>query len=307
MVDILMATYNGEMYVEQQIQSILKQTYTDWRLYIRDDGSKDKTNTILKEYQLKYPEKIVLIEDEEKGLGAKLNFGRLLSYSNSEYCMFCDQDDVWNDAKIEICLNKMKKIESKYSSKMPILVNTNLKVVDNNLETINESFWDYQQIDGVNTEIGKLIVENNVTGCTMFMNKALVNKSIELPEECLMHDWWIALVATAIGKRAVIEDATMLYRQHNMNEVGASDAKSLLFILSKLEKDKINDSINKSIKQANKFYEMYKSELTEKDRECLYKFINIRKHNLLKRKFIAIKNKFYKSSLKRRIGYLLFI
>ena len=100
MVDILMATYNGGKYIAEQIDSILNQNYNDWKLYIRDDGSKDNTVNIVKEYIEKYPDKIILIEDGRRNLGPKLNFGELLKISKSEYCMFCDHDDVWMEDKV---------------------------------------------------------------------------------------------------------------------------------------------------------------------------------------------------------------
>ena len=307
MIDILMATYNGEKYIEEQINSILSQTYSSWKLYIRDDGSTDNTVDILKKFKHQYPKKIILVKDQHTGLGAKMNFAELLKYSTSEYCMFSDQDDVWLDNKISLCLNKMKEAEKKYGKSTPILVNTDLKVVNEDGNIINDSFWKYQQLNGECIDINKLIVENNVTGCTMFMNKSLVKYSLNIPNECVMHDWWIALIASAIGKRVIVNEGTILYRQHGNNEVGAKDAKSLGFLLSKFNKNEINKSINKSILQAEKFYQIYGDKLNQDDKIYLERFVNIRNEKLINRKMIAINNGFYKNSLKRRLGYLLFI
>jgi glycosyltransferase involved in cell wall biosynthesis len=111
MVDILMATYNGEKYIRQQLDSILSQTYEQWLLYIRDDGSTDNTVEIINNYIKKYPDKIILINDEKKGLGAKLNFGETMKFSKNDYTMFVDQDDVWMNYKISKSLDIMEKQE----------------------------------------------------------------------------------------------------------------------------------------------------------------------------------------------------
>ena len=307
MIDILMATYNGEAYIKEQIDSILNQTYKEWKLYIRDDGSTDNTVKIIKEYVLKYNDRIILIEDGMSGLGAKANFLELMKYSTNDYCMFSDQDDVWLENKIDISLNRMKETEEKYGNNTPILVNTDLKVVDENKFIINESYWDYQQLCGQETRLNKIIVENNVTGCTMLLNRSLLKKSLDMPKEAIMHDYWINLIAVAFGKREIISEPTILYRQHSNNEVGASNTKSINYLISKLNKNDIDKSICKSIGQANKFYSLYGYDLNDSDKEYLEKFINIKNSNLLKRKIIAIKNGFFKYSTKRKIGYILFI
>ena len=136
MIDILMATYNGGKYISEQINSILNQTYKEWTLYIRDDGSKDNTVDIIDDYCKKYPGKIIRIKDDKLGLGAKLNFSELMKYSKSNYCMFADQDDVWLNTKIEDTMNKMIEAENIHGKETPILVHTDLKVVDGNLNII---------------------------------------------------------------------------------------------------------------------------------------------------------------------------
>ena len=140
MIDILMATYNGERYISEQIESILNQTYKNWKLYIRDDGSKDNTISIIRDFEKQYPNKIILVKDKKNGLGAKCNFAELMKYSKQEYCMFSDQDDIWIDNKIEKTLEKMKQAEKKYSKKTKNFEHTELKVIDVELKDINDSY-----------------------------------------------------------------------------------------------------------------------------------------------------------------------
>ncbi|MDU3338237.1 glycosyltransferase family 2 protein [Paraclostridium bifermentans] len=307
MVDVLMATYNGEDYIEEQIESILNQSYTKWKLYIRDDGSTDNTLQIIEKFSIKYPEKIFLVKDDKKGLGAKGNFKELMRYSSNDYCMFSDQDDIWLKDKIEKSFEKIKSLEELYGIDTPILVHTDLRVVDENKKIINNSFWKYQNLNPNNIQLRKLLVENIVTGCTMIINKPLLNLSKNIPKESVMHDSWIALVASAKGKVYSLDEQTILYRQHSKNEVGAKSVKGIGFIQKNLNQEKINLSINNSIGQASKLYEIFNEELTETDKQILKTFKNIRKHRYLKRKYIVIKYKFYKNDFKRRLGYLIFI
>ena len=118
-IAILMATYNGEKYLREQIDSLLAQTCCDWTLYIQDDGSKDATLDIIKSYD---DERIVLVDVGLTRQGACMNFMSLLNMVESEYYMFCDQDDVWFEDKVELSYMRMKEEELKYGIDRPILV-----------------------------------------------------------------------------------------------------------------------------------------------------------------------------------------
>lgn len=254
-VYILMATYNGEKYLKEQIDSILNQTYKNWRLIIHDDNSTDNTLNLIKEYVEKYPEKIILIDDDISTGGAKENFAYLLNKidDNFDYIMFSDQDDVWFENKIELTLNKMIETERKYSKK-PILVHTDLKVVDENLNVIAESMIRYQKIDINNQKYIKfLALENVVTGCTVMINKYLYNLVLNIPKEAIMHDWWIALVA--LKNNGIIEFLnipTILYRQHTNNDTGAKRIDKKYYFKKLLCIKEIIRGYNRLIKQTKK-------------------------------------------------------
>lgn len=299
MVDILMATYNGEKYIAEQIDSILNQNYEDWKLYIRDDGSNDKTLEIIKKYIYNYPEKIILIEDSKKNLGVKLNFTELMKYSESDYCMFCDQDDVWLKDKITLTLNNMIDMESKYGKDTPILVHTDLKVVDTKLNILNESFWNFININPTRNNLNQLLVENTVTGCTAMINKSLRILSSDIPNECVMHDWWLAIIASTMGKICVVNDATILYRQHLNNQIGAR-RKS---VLEKFKNTKIDFNNN----QVKVFLDMYDLKLSNEQKEILHKFFMLDKANFIKRRYIFLKNKYFWNNKVRNIKVFLFM
>ena len=139
-VTILMATYNGEKYLCEQLNSILKQTHTNWRLVISDDGSTDATLSILQKYQSEFTDKITLLPADCRFGSAKGNFLHLLKQSPPGYAMFCDQDDIWDNDKIEKTLAALKQMETDAARNCPLLVFTDLCVVNADLQPIATSF-----------------------------------------------------------------------------------------------------------------------------------------------------------------------
>ena len=222
MLHILLSTYNGERYLSEQLDSILAQTYTEWRLYIRDDGSKDETLCIARDYAKK-DHRIVLMEDCDN-LGACRSFERLLQVcGDADYFAFADQDDVWNPNKIEICMSAMRKAEQIYPNR-PIVVHTDLKVVNEKLQEIAPSFWKYSNIrpDIVDENPRYLAIGNSVTGCAMLFNRAARIASLPFPTTVYMHDAWIALVTASHGGKVIpLSIMPIAYRQHCNNVLGA--------------------------------------------------------------------------------------
>lgn len=256
-IAILMATYNGEKYICQQIDSILSQTCKDWELYIHDDGSTDNTIAAVESYVEKYPDKIHLIDGKSTG-GAKYNFFYLFGQVEAPYYMTCDQDDVWLDKKIELTYDKMLTIENK--ADVPCLVYTELRVVDSELNTIADTMSKYQSLDCHKRTINQFILQNSVTGCTMMVNRALRDKMLRIIDidNTIMHDWWAALVAAQFGKTAFIDEATILYRQHGDNSLGALGINKLSYIVRRVwQKNQIQESMRLGRLQAREFAKTY--------------------------------------------------
>ena len=226
-IKILLATYNGQEYLAEQIDSILAQSNQDWQLLVRDDGSDDDTVCIIKDYANRLPDKIRLIKDDGNRLGANLNFGKLLEQASAEYIMFSDQDDVWLPNKIEMELNAMKAAEQVYPD-TPILIHTDLKVTDSELNTIADSMWIYQKIfPEAGNDLNGVMAQNVVTGCTIMINKKARAVSIPIPDEAIMYDWWLALNVCRHGKIIYVSIPSVLYRQHSRNQVGAKKARKI--------------------------------------------------------------------------------
>lgn len=230
---ILMATYNGERYLQEQIESLYAQTEKNWTLYVQDDGSTDATLSILEDNRRRHSN-IVLLDSGQSGLGAKDNFLTMLKRTDADYYMFCDQDDVWLPQKIEVTLQRVRAIEDK-NPKCPVVACTDLYVVNKNLEIIAPSLWKYEGIRPkyLNT-FERLAVVNLATGCTMMLNRQAKEHTIYPAPKALMHDAWIiGCISAANGVIEAIETPLIYYRQHGANCVGAvSDQENT--ILKKL-------------------------------------------------------------------------
>jgi len=295
LVDILMATYNGKKFICEQIESILSQSFDNWHLYINDDNSADSTLKIIKEYETKYPEKIT-VSKSAFPLGAKGNFFRLTEFSKSEYIMFCDQDDVWKADKIEKTLKLMQNTENG-NKNIPVLVHTDLCVVDENLKVINPSYFKLSRIKN-KTDLNRAIVQNCVTGCTMMVNKALLKLVGNDNKSIIMHDWWLYLIASSFGKIAFLNEQTILYRQHTKNEVGAKGLKYR-------KKDDLKNSLIKTYNQAECFYNIFKDILTDTQKKLLQEYIDLPKYSKIKKIRTTLKYRFFKHSFLRKIIHLL--
>ena len=221
-VQVLLATYNGEAYLSQQIESILAQTGTKVHLLVSDDGSTDGTLAILQHYAVSDPDRVSLLPAQAGSGHPKWNFLSLLASSNADYVAFADQDDVWLPQKLQRSMAAMHALVREHGYAVPLLVFTDMKVVDRNLQPLADSFWANQQIDPQRIHsLRNLLVQNVVTGCTSVLNRALVTQCLSMPAGAAMHDWWAALVVCALGQAAVLHEPTVLYRQHGGNAVGA--------------------------------------------------------------------------------------
>ncbi len=217
-IDILMATYNGEKYLREQIESILNQTYKNIRLIISDDCSTDKTREIIKEYEKK--DKRIISYFQEKNLGYVKNFNFLLTKVENPIYMLSDQDDIWLPIKVEHTYNFMQKTNAD-------LVFTDLTVVDENENIINDSFNNLMKLTKkINKTIGtyKLAyLYNCVTGCTIMSKKEKLKDILDIPTNSkhIFHDHWIALTNSINGNVKYLPEPLIKYRQHGDNQVGA--------------------------------------------------------------------------------------
>lgn len=261
MVSILMAVYNGETYLQEQLSSIEGQTVKDWNLIVRDDGSSDQTKEIIREFAGRVSQKVTLLEADSGEHGAKYNFFALLNETQDSYIMFCDQDDIWKKDKIEKTVARMQFIEEQAPG-TPVLVHTDLEVVDAKGNTISKSFFDSANLNK-NPSTAQLLLQNHVTGCTLMINKALLsyvqNLEMSYIDASIMHDYWLTLVAKLFGRIDFLPDTTIYYRQHGNNSVGAKNSKSIGYLWKRLQDGKLEykQSMQDSYAQVSAFVSCY--------------------------------------------------
>ena len=212
-VTILLSTYNGSRFLQQQLDTLYAQSYPHIRILVRDDGSSDSTVVLLQSEQAKG--RIELLKGNGN-LGPALSFFELLknaASTDTEFIAFCDQDDVWHPDKIARAVAKLKKV----SDDVPALYCSRVKLVDEGLMHIG-----YTDLPG-KIGFGNALVESVAIGCSMVLNRNAIDLvCANLPSRVVMHDWWCYLVVSCFGEVIFDEEATLKYRQHGSNAIGVA-------------------------------------------------------------------------------------
>ena len=219
-VAILLSTYNGSRYLSEQLHSLRSQTYQDWSLWVRDDGSTDDTLSILDRYA-RMDNRIHVLASDDRHLGSCQSFGRLLEQVSADYLLFCDQDDIWLTDKVARLVGEAKALEQRLGIEHPILIHSDLRLMGARGEPWKGTLMRAQKLHPLGEEpLKTLLVQNVVTGCASLINRALQRLVVPFPREAVMHDWWVALVAASAGTIHFFDVPTVLYRQHEDNEIG---------------------------------------------------------------------------------------
>lgn len=293
-VDILLATYNGENFLRKQLDSILQQSFEDFQIIIRDDLSKDNSLKIIDEYKKKYVDKIKVLDSNEN-LGATQNFNALLEASTAPFVFFSDQDDVWQKDKLEKSFKLLKTNEN-----IPCMVFSDLGLIDENDQSISASLYKRENINPYRTKTNQLLMQNVPYGCTIGINSKLKEKITPIPKEALLHDHWIALSASLLGSIFFIEKPTIQHRIHSKNTSRAESIhrkeqdKSLS---SKLQNSNFNHYLSKQCEQAEMLLTRFGDEITDTQRQLLLDFVQLKNTKGFERKYLILKNKFFKHKL----------
>lgn len=301
-IAIIMAAYNGEKFIGDQIESIMNNTCQDFVLHICDDGSIDRTLDICEQYASRYPDKIE-IHKNKQNLKVVKNMLFWTVAIDANYYMFCDQDDYWNRDKIKKSYDYIKSLENENIGR-PIAIFSDAEVVNERLETIHPSFQKHEMLSSFKLELKDLLMENKLLGCSVMFNNAVREKlkvMEEVPNEIIMHDWWIGLIGAAFGKVVYLDEPLLKYRQHGDNEVGSLGA--IGYILTNINKLKLQRKLLYDLfKQAEAFLRVYWNYLDINQREYLSEFSNFYKKSFIERRVTMIKNGYRKTGLIRNIG-----
>lgn len=306
LVRILLASYQGEAYLRQQLDSLLTQDYDAVEIVVSDDGSRDASPQILEEYAQAWPGRVIHHRSGRRFGSSQAHFLYLLrQFGDAPYVMFCDQDDVWHPDKVSRTLREMQRLCP--DPAVPALVHTDLRVVDQDLREIAPSFLRFSALDGSRIALNQLLVQNVVTGCTVMVNRALVQRfcgAAETPD-VLMHDWYLALLAAACGRIGYLDEATIDYRQHGGNVVGAKNARSPAYLLKRLCSRDARDAFRDTTAQAASLLAAYGDAMPEEARALCRDFASLPRLPKLSRIRCCRRCGFWKQGLPRRIGQLI--
>lgn len=292
---IILSTYNGEKFLEDQLISLKNQT-SPFELLVRDDGSTDRTLDILNDWKDKLSLRIL----SGPNISPVNSFNVLLQMlpDEAEYIFFCDQDDIWENDKIEKSVKMLKDQELLLGKHTPILFHSDLSVIDEKGKFISKSFWKFQNINfRFGMHLNRLVMQNTVTGCSACMNISLLRLVKEIPQEAKMHDWWVALVACCYGRIISTEFPLIRYRIHRNNVVGGREVsflrilKTLALFISYVKKWKAENYSR--IIQAQRFYEIYEATLPAPQKKLLEKFIISANSKFVIRKFLQYRFQYY--------------
>lgn len=343
MITVLVASYNGSRYIKQQLDSILAQDEKDIHILVSDDCSADGSGELLKEYEERHRDRILVLFRRKPSGGAAAHFLKLLKLmadaahgpeeqpqhgsllpeyevtksqlahlgrlAGADYFMLSDQDDVWLPQKARMLSDKMKEMEGEPGhSRLPLLVHSDLTVTDEELRPIADSFFRYQKISPERTRLPQLLVQNNVTGGAVMLSRSMLPYLQEIPGVCLMHDAWLALIASCFGEIGWVDRPLYYYRQHGGNTLGAEKGDNLDSVRARVKDGgSARENYRKMFGQAECFYHMFRSCLNREQQETLEAFIRLPRCGRLGKMGLMVKYGFTKNTLVRTLGQMLFI
>ncbi|GGR08719.1 glycosyltransferase family 2 protein [Deinococcus ruber] len=299
-VAVLLSSYNGEKYISHLIETILGQTYKNFDLYIRDDGSKDFTLEKIEKY--KKLDKRVHFVESQGNLGSSGSFLELLYQVEADVYFFADQDDSWLSNKIETFLD----LYIDENNKTPVLMFSDLEVVDDNLNIIDKSFFKYQNINPIHAfSLATAIAQNSVTGCAMMINRELAIKMCHFKnsKNIIMHDWLALIIANLYGKVIFIEESTIKYRQHSYNVIGAKPWSIEFIIKAAGSPQSLRKRIKLTVLQANEIYNTFITDSHLPGYNTLKSYASILSYKKPKKLFILNKYGIKKSGMLRNLAF----
>lgn len=306
LVVVLLATFNGSPYLRQQLDSIAAQSHRHWQLVVADDDSQDDTLSIVQNFSEDHPNRVRILRGGAVG-SARANFFRLLNAAGpAPYFAFCDQDDVWSPDKLEVLVRRCQQLQTQRGD-APCLVYSDLAVVDAQLGLLNHSFMNQVRAHPYGITYKTLLTENAIPGCAMLFSATLADvfRANEFDQsKAIMHDWWIALLASTLGHLSYVPTPLVNYRQHATNTLGSVHRSGPAFIFSKLFRGDRSAALQ-SYWQASAFLTAYGDLLGPAHHAEIYAFASLRHRRKIERVRVILKHRILKQTFGRRAYQLL--
>lgn len=311
-VDICLATYNGAQWIGAFLASLDAQTYKNWRLVVSDDNSTDDSLDIVNSYFQEKTEKLKIVKRVSGDRGVLQNFQNAIDGSDSKYVLLADQDDIWLPDKIEKLISVMADAER--GSEVPVLVFSDLKVVDEHLVQIHSSWWGHGHVnpDWAKSFAG-LLCQNIVPGCAMMLNRRLLEIALPFHKGMIMHDWWFLLVCATFGKVGYCSDRLVLYRRHSAAHTyfnGGSWVKNLIRQYGDFKT--YREQYAATVRQAQIFESRFgkaKGQLVMPDscRKMLCDYIEASKSGWFRKRWLWLRNGIHLTSKMRTVKFYISI
>lgn len=303
-LDVALATFNGERWLGEFLLSLARQSRRPDRLVVLDDGSSDDSVGKVTDFCGRNGLECVCRVSPRR-LGPAGAYSEVLGDCDGDYVALADQDDVWREDKLQILLRKIREAEDHVGAARPVLVFSDYSLMDEKGRTAGGSGLREQGFDPTKGgRFARLLVQNIAAGCTVMANAALMRTALPVPENAIMHDWWLALVASALGRTAYVDQALVRYRQHGGNVVGASPAgwgRALRKLRTSGLAD-VREGYRRALRQASALSARYPGRLPAEEAESLAAFLALPRLGPWSRRMRALRAGLGKDGLLRTLA-----
>lgn len=304
-VEVLMATYNNEAYLEPMLDSLLTQT-TPFSLIVSDDCSQDGTVEILQRYEPLFEGRMRLHLQSRPSGSAKANYAVLMQLSTAAHVLFADADDVWDADKVMRTVSALEKLETEHGVAVPALVFSDVRLIDGSGAAKGDSYWDYKKIrPSIAQSLGGLLVCPPMLGCATGANAALIRRSVPVPVDRVTgHDWWMMLVANVFGHVAPMHEQTMSYRLHGNNSSDQKEVKLTSYAKAPGKMAAVRHGMDMRRLQAQALIDHFGDELPATARARVERFVRTEEQTFLRRRVTLLTGGYLYSDLPRNLGML---
>lgn len=219
-LEVVLATCNGERHLEAQLQSLNWQKLRPDHVLVFDDRSSDGTGAILQRWAERHPGWVQLLPTCPRRLGPREAFNHLLQHSTAAYVALCDQDDLWLPQRLSVGMTLLQEETLRRGGPVPLLLHSNAELIDIEGNTLNSTLWSWHGVSERPPTLLSLGLRNQVSGCTVLLNRTLLDQALPIPEEAVMHDHWLALIALQLGGLISCPTPLIRHRRHNSNASG---------------------------------------------------------------------------------------
>lgn len=304
--DVLLATYNGQAFVGEQLDSLLRQTQDDFRVIVRDDGSKDDTLAVVQSYQGRFGGRMVIVGDGVPTGSPTGNFELLMAQSTADHILFCDQDDVWLPERVALCRRLLTEAERVHGADVPIFAFSDLVPVDRNLDRLADSYWSFKKIDPrMANSLSLSLITTPMLGCAAGINRSLLKRATPVHPNAAMHDWWSLHVAILFGKVVWSGEKTVLYRLHGGNASHQKRVSLIDYATSKGPFGRVRHGLRRKAVHARGLLECYGDQMPAKARNLFVDLVDIESKSFFERRRILLKWNLVYPDIQRNVAWFL--